>query len=164
MATDHLDTDELDQELAGLDPIERLTVKTGRLTKAIKGERDARRRGNRIMAVAITVVLLFSGLLWKAIDEIRSARTEGRVLSCNQLNTLIDPLNDIIAGFAAPRPDRAARTPEEQAALNMQVSQILLRRRVCTPEGIAAFYRNDLDHAYEDPPQAKALEPTEADG
>lgn len=133
-----------------------LTEQVSDLSNNIHNEREARRLSIIVGGVVLVLMLVFVGLLWRQNNEIISARTDGRITACNSQNTLIDPINDIIAGFTATRPG-TPRTDEEQASVNATVAQILLKRRVCTPSGIAAYIRHDLDNAYEDSPQAKAL-------
>ncbi len=109
-----------------------------------------------IAAGSIVLSLVFASALTRQINEIKSARTSGRAQTCVSFNEIIDPINNIIVTFAMPRAG-TQRTPTEQATVNAQVAKILLQRRVCTPDGIAAYVNGDKANAYEPPPQAKQL-------
>lgn len=93
-----------------------------------------------------------------AIEEIVATRTEARAATCEAANAnaaRINALNDrtfqlLEDAVAAPR--ETPRTPEEQAATDAFLEQqrqafeaIKVELRDCSPEGIEAFYDQDLD-------------------
>ncbi len=134
MTTDDLDVDDA---LDGLEPIERLTLKVGKLTTAIRDERQARRFGHRLGALAVVAVLLFCGLLWRNIRDIEQTRTEARVAACvkdKKFATAHDKLVIALATAGGTRPI----TPDIQPKVDEQLVPV----PDCSPAGIAAFYHH----------------------
>lgn len=125
--------------LDDFDEIAALTIEVSLLTSRIKEERDARQRGNRLVILAVVVLLALSGVLANSIQDIRQNRAEARVATCVASNETTHSINRILLIASKPKPG-VTRTAADQARVDREIGVLLLPDRDCTAAGIRSYY------------------------
>lgn len=126
--------------------IQSLTRSVDELAVEVRDEKQARKQTVVVGAVAALMVLVTMGtslgLAFNLIDEnrgiiadIEANRASARVTSCEGYNRdTVGPVNNILISVAL-----ATERPQTRAFLE----PLLLKERICTPEGIDAYFDED---------------------
>lgn len=85
------------------DDVAALTVEVGRLSAAVRAEKEAKRTSNRRMSVVIVLLVLLGGWGWlnnnQRIDQIIDVRTGSRQVSCDDRQAFAEAHNFLVLGI-----------------------------------------------------------------